>query len=104
MDTEIDSALTVLLFGLGERSKAARDERAHVSVVIQRDTVELVRHKGECDIVAPVEAAQDLEKSSPKPCVSGRVCRKGRRKVRPGKIAGRRTQRHERGIANGRRV
>src|ERR1700676_3970656 len=75
MNPQIDPALAVFFFGFGKGSEVAGDERAHVSVVIQRHAVELVRHKGKCDVVALIEVAQDFEKSSTESCVSGRIGR-----------------------------
>lgn len=50
--TEVNSTLAVLILGLGKRPEAARDERAHISVVVHRHAIEHVRHKGEGDVTS----------------------------------------------------
>lgn len=63
VDAEVDSALAVLFFSLGERREAAREEWPHVAIVAPRDSVKLVRDEGEGDVVGPVESAQGLKES-----------------------------------------
>ncbi len=39
VDPEIDATLAVFFLGLGERREAARDERAHVPLVVLRQAL-----------------------------------------------------------------
>ena len=57
VDPKVDAALAILFLSFGERREAAWDERAHVSAVVPRHTVELVRHESESNVVGAVEVA-----------------------------------------------
>src|SRR2546422_9945114 len=78
VDAEIDATLTVLLLGLGERREAARNERAHGSLVVLSHAVEFVGYKGERDVVGPGKIAQRLEEGASEAGVPGRVGRERR--------------------------
>src|SRR6185369_8903480 len=54
VDTQVDSALTVLLFCLRQRSKASRKKRADIAFVVSGRAVEFIRHKREGNIVRSV--------------------------------------------------
>src|SRR5437667_6921898 len=81
VDPEVDPALAVLLFGLGQRREAARTERSHEALMVLCHAVELVRHEGERDAVGPVEPAQCLEGGAAESGMAGRAGWKGRREV-----------------------
>jgi len=98
VDAEIDAALAVLLFGLRQRPEAARHERPHVALVVDRHPVELVRDEREGDAIGPVEASQDLKQRASEAGVAGGIRGERRREVRSGQVAGGRAQRRERGI------
>jgi len=93
VDAEINPALTILLLGLGERREAAREARAHASLVVPRHPVKLIRHEAEGDAVGAVEAAQDLEDRASERGVPGGVGRERRREVHAAAIAGLRAER-----------
>src|SRR2546422_8922115 len=78
VDAEVDATLTVLLLGLGERREAARNARAHGSLVVLRHAVELVGYEGERDVVGSVKVAQRLEEGAPEAGVPRRVGRERR--------------------------
>src|SRR5713226_3000579 len=61
VDSEVDAALAVLLFGLRERGEAAREQRPDVALIVDRRAVELVGREREGDVVTAVEVAQGLE-------------------------------------------
>src|SRR2546422_7188637 len=84
VDPEVDATLTVLLLGLGERREAARNERAHGSLVVLSHAVEFVGYEGERDVVGPVKIAQRLEEGAPEAGVPRRVGRERRGEVRGG--------------------
>ena len=67
MHPEIDAALAVFFLGLRERREAAREARAHAAPIVAGDAVELVRDKGEGDVVGLIKVAQGLEEGPPKP-------------------------------------
>src|SRR5437879_6065140 len=61
VDAQIDSALAVLIFSLGKRRETAREQRAKVSAAVAGDSIKLIRHEGEGDIIPPIKSAQCLE-------------------------------------------
>ena len=65
VDAEVNSALAVLFLSLGEGRETPWSHRAHVPVVVPRDSVQLVRHEGKSDCVGAVESAQRLEQGAP---------------------------------------
>src|SRR5439155_2427930 len=83
-----------------ERREAARKERTHVTIVISRDSVQLVRYEGEGDVVSPIKPAQGLENGPPEAGVARGVGRERRRKVRPLEVAGRCAQRRPRRVSD----
>ena len=85
VDAEVDAALAVLLLGLRERAEAAREQRPHVALVVERHAVELVGHEGERDVVGAVEVAQRLEQRAAEAGVARGIGREGRREVRAGR-------------------
>src|SRR4029077_9654724 len=104
VDAEIDPALAVLLLGLRQRDEAARDQRADVPVVVERDAVPLVGDERERDGVGAVEAAEGLEECSAEPGMAGGVGGERRGEIRPGQVVSGRAQRREGRIAHGSRV
>src|SRR5579885_2723391 len=99
VNSQVDAALPVFLFRLRERLKAARDERADLSVIVAGDSVQFVGNESERDLVGAVKPPQGLEQRPGKTRMPGGVGRKRRSKVRPVKIAGRRAHRLEAGVA-----
>lgn len=61
VNTKVDSAPAVLLFSFGKRRKAARNERPHVSSVVQGSAVEFVGDESERNVVSSEKLAKDLE-------------------------------------------
>src|SRR5207247_1598184 len=62
----------------------------------------LVRHERERNSIGPVEFSQDLEEGSAEAGVSGWVCRKGGREVRPVEVTSGRAEWRERPISDSR--
>lgn len=54
IDAEVDPALAVFLFGLGQRREAARKEWPYDTLIVFGLAVELVRHERERDAIGPV--------------------------------------------------
>ncbi len=104
MNTEINSALAVFFFGLGERRKAARHERAHVSVVIFGCAVEFVGDESKRDVIRAEESAQRLEERATKSGVTGGISGERRSEVRAIEIAGGRAKRRKSWIADCSRI
>jgi hypothetical protein len=75
---EIDAALAIFFLGLRQRREAARQARAHVALIVAGHAVELVRDKGEGDVVSLVEVAQSLEEGAPARGPHGWTYRPGR--------------------------
>src|SRR5438445_1943363 len=61
VDAQIDSALAVLIFSLGKRRETAREQRAKVSAAVPGDSIKLIGHECEGDIIPPINLAQCLE-------------------------------------------
>src|SRR5262249_34803855 len=55
VNPQVNAALAVLFLGLGQRLEAAGQEWPDGSVIAPGNTVELIRHEGEGDLVGPVE-------------------------------------------------
>src|ERR1700730_12858718 len=88
VDAEINSALAVFFFGLGESGEAAGHERTDVAGVVFGHAVEFVGDKGERDVVRAEKSAHCLEDRAAKSAMSGRIGRKRRSEIRAGEIAG----------------
>jgi hypothetical protein len=101
VDAEIDAALAVLFFGRCKRCEITQNYRAHITLIVPRHPVELVRNEAEGDRIGPVKSAQRLEESAPEGRVAGRIRREGRREIRPVGVAGRRAERNEVRISDG---
>src|SRR5437660_9423016 len=95
MNAEIDPALAVLFLRFRQGPELPRHKRSHVSLAIERHTVEFVGDKSEGNVVVEVEAAQNLEQRAAESSVTRRISGERRREVRSGQIAGRSAQRHE---------
>src|SRR4029453_13783187 len=67
MDAEIDSALAIFFFSLGEGCEAARQKRPHVAIVAACYPIEFVGDEREGDVISSVEVAQDLEYGATEP-------------------------------------
>src|SRR5256714_11851188 len=104
MNAEIDPALAILFLGLRQRSKLPRHQWSHVSLSVERHAVEFVGDKGEGNVVAEVEAAQNLEQRAAESSVTRRIGGERRREVWPGQIASRSAQRPEAWISDRRGV
>src|ERR1700681_3627175 len=100
VNAEIDPALAILFLGLRQRLELPRHQRSHVSFAVERHTVEFVGDKREGNVVAEVEAAQNLEQRAAESSVTRRISGKRRREVWTGQIAGRRAQRPEAWISD----
>src|SRR5215211_1325175 len=95
VDAEVDTALAVFFFGLGQSRKAARDQWTHIAISAARDSIEFVGHERKRYIVGAVEQSQRLEQRRSHPGMTGRIGRKWRSKVDTIRdVAGRRSQRH----------
>ena len=70
MNAQVNAALPVLLFRLGERGKAPWNKRANVPSVILRHAVKFIGDKSESDGVGSVETAQDLEERAAEPSMA----------------------------------
>src|SRR5947208_7576939 len=62
--------------------------------------IELVRHERESDVIGTVKPAHRFEDSASEPIVTRRIGGERPSKIRPGEIAGGRSQRHKAAIAN----
>ena len=102
VDAEINPALAVFFFRLGEVRERARHVGTHVAGVVFGHAVEFVGDKGERDVVGPEKSAHRLEEGAAKSAVSGRIAWKWRSEIRSGEIASRRAHRREAWIADGR--
>src|SRR2546430_17635656 len=69
VDAEINPALAVFFFGLGEIGEAARHVGTRVAGVVFGHAVEFVGDKRERDVVAPEKSAEGLEKRAAKSAV-----------------------------------
>src|ERR1700687_4360226 len=78
-DTEKDAALAVLFLRFRQRRELPRHQRSHVSLAVERYAVEFVGDKREGNVVAEVEAAQDLEQRAAESCVTRRISGERRR-------------------------
>src|SRR5262245_36116573 len=84
VDTQIDSALTVLLLGLRQILKTARHQRSNHSVIACSNTVELIRHESERNVVGAVEVSKNLKQRASESGVPRRIGWKRWCEVRPG--------------------
>ena len=66
VNTEVDAALTVILFCFGKASERLRDKRTNITLVILGHAVPLVGRERECLVIGPEKAAQDFEKRAAK--------------------------------------
>src|SRR5437588_9797388 len=62
--------------------------------------LELGQPEGESDVIGTVKPAYRFEDSASEPSMTRRIGGERRSKIRPGEIAGGRTQRHKAAIAN----
>src|SRR6202040_2520084 len=100
VNAEIDPALAILFLGFRQRPELPRQQRSHVSLAVERHTVEFVGDKREGNVVPEVEAAQNLEQRAAESSVTRRISGERRREVWPGQIAGWRAQRYEAWISD----
>src|ERR1700681_3696445 len=104
VNAEIDPALAVFFLSFRQRPELPRHQWSHVSLTVERDAVEFVGDKREGNVVAQVEAAQNLEQRAAESSVTRRISGERRREVWAGQIAGRRAQRPESWISDRRRI
>src|SRR5215471_20988735 len=95
MNTEINTALAILVLGLRQSRKTARPIRPNISIVIVRLPVEFVRNDRERDVIGAVKPAHDLEDRPSESGMTGRISGERRREVGASQIARRRSQRRE---------
>ena len=101
MDAEVDAALAVFLFRLGQVGEGAGNERAGLALVVLGDAIVLIRDEGEFNLIGAEETAQRLEQRSAEGRVARGIRRERRGEVRADEIAGRRAQGRKGQIANG---
>src|SRR5947207_10689968 len=104
MNAEIDPALAVLFLRFRQGPELPRHQWSHVSLAVERHAVEFVGDKDEGNVVAEVEAAQNLEQRAAESSVTRRIGGERRREVWAGQIASRSAQRPEAWISDRRGI
>src|ERR1700675_478804 len=79
VDAEIDPALAVLFLGFRQRPELARHQRSNVSLAVERHAVEFVGDKPESNVIAQIEAAQNLEQRAAESSMTRRISGERRR-------------------------
>src|SRR5947209_15796173 len=78
VDAEINPALAVFFFGLGEVRKTARHVGTRIAGVVFGHSVKFVGNKSERDVVGAEKSAQRLEQCASETAVAGWIARKWR--------------------------
>ena len=88
MDAEINAAFAVLLGGLAEAVKRARNQGSRLTILVYRDRVEFIRNDCEVNIVGSEKVFHRLEQGAADAGMAGGVRRKWRGKVGPVVVVG----------------
>ena len=93
VDAEINAALAILFFRLGEGLEKARTIRSHSPVAVFRNAVPLIRDEGERMLVGAIKASQNFKERPAEGGMTRRIGGERRCKVGPTEVAGLAAQR-----------
>src|SRR5947209_14028477 len=86
MDPQIDPALAIFFFCLGESVESPRHEGAGVAGIIFGHTIEFIGHKGERNVVGAKKPPHYLKDGAAETTMPGWITGKWRSKIRAGEI------------------